>query len=467
MSTTVRRPDSKIRSTSELQELARRHLWLHFARMGDYQDADIPIIVRGDGCYVEDVNGKRYLDALAGLYTVQVGYSYGEEIGQAALEQMRQLPYYSNWSIAQPAAIELAAELAAIAPRDLNRVFLVGSGSEANETAWKLARQYHLAHGRRRWKAISRKLAYHGTTMGALSINGVPQLRQPFEPLVPEVIHVANTNSYRRPAAETEAQFTAFLLDELEQEIIQAGPDTVALVVLEPVQNSGGCLVPPAGYLEGVRALCDEYEILLCADEVICGFGRLGEWLGTYRHDMRPDMISTAKGLSSGYGTLGALIASDELMEPFLEDQAMFMHGSTFGGHPTQAAIALKNIEILRREKLVERVRDNEDLFRSTLDQLASLPLVGDIRGEGYFYALELVRDKDTKETFNDEEAEQLLRGFLTPRLFEAGLICRADDRGDPLIQVCPPLVAGKEEFDRIAGILGDVLSEAWTRFCE
>ena len=467
MSTTVRRPDSKIRSTSELQELARRHLWLHFARMGDYQDADIPIIVRGDGCYVEDVNGKRYLDALAGLYTVQVGYSYGEEIGQAALEQMRQLPYYSNWSIAQPAAIELAAELAAIAPRDLNRVFLVGSGSEANETAWKLARQYHLAHGRRRWKAISRKLAYHGTTMGALSINGVPQLRQPFEPLVPEVIHVANTNSYRRPAAETEAQFTAFLLDELEQEIIQAGPDTVALVVLEPVQNSGGCLVPPAGYLEGVRALCDEYEILLCADEVICGFGRLGEWLGTYRHDMRPDMISTAKGLSSGYGTLGALIASDELMEPFLEDQAMFMHGSTFGGHPTQAAIALKNIEILRREKLVERVRDNEGLFRSTLDQLASLPLVGDIRGEGYFYALELVRDKDTKETFNNEESEQLLRGFLTPRLFEAGLICRADDRGDPLIQVCPPLVAGKEEFDRIAGILGDVLSEAWTRFCE
>ena len=467
MSTTVRRPDSKIRSTGELQELARRHLWLHFARMGDYQDADVPIIVRGDGCYVEDINGKRYLDALAGLYTVQVGYSYGEEIGQAALEQMRQLPYYSNWSIAQPAAIELAAELAAIAPGDLNRVFLVGSGSEANETAWKLARQYHLAHGRRRWKAISRKLAYHGTTMGALSINGVPQLRQPFEPLVPEVIHVANTNSYRRPAAETEAQFTAYLLDELEQEIIQAGPNTVALVVLEPVQNSGGCLVPPAGYLEGVRALCDEYEILLCADEVICGFGRLGEWLGTYRHDMRPDMISTAKGLSSGYGTLGALIASDELMEPFLEDQAMFMHGSTFGGHPTQAAIALKNIEILRREKLVERVRDNEDLFRSTLDQLASLPLVGDIRGEGYFYALELVRDKDTKETFNDEEAERLLRGFLTPRLFEAGLICRADDRGDPLIQVCPPLVAGKEEFDRIAGILGDVLSEAWIRFCE
>ena len=467
MATTVRKPSSKARSTGELQELARRHLWLHFARMGDYQEHDVPIIVRGEGCYLEDINGKRYLDALAGLYTVQVGYSYGEEMGQAALAQMRELPYYSNWSIAQPAAIELAAELAQLAPRDLNRVFLVGSGSEANETAWKLARQYHLAHGQRRWKAISRKLAYHGTTMGALSINGIPQLRQPFEPLVPEVIHVANTNSYRRPAGETEAQFTAVLLDELEQEIVQAGQDTVALLVLEPVQNSGGCLVPPAGYLEGVRALCDEYGILLCADEVICGFGRLGEWLGTYRHDMRPDMISTAKGLSSGYGTLGALIASDELMEPFLEDQAMFMHGSTFGGHPTQAAIALKNIEILRRERLVERVRDNEELFRGTLEQLASLPLVGDIRGEGYFYAIELVRDKETKQTFSAEESEQLLRGFLTPRLFEAGLICRADDRGDPLIQLCPPLVAGKEEFDRIAGILGDVFAEAWTRFCE
>lgn len=435
--------------------------------MGDYVEGDVPIIVRGEGCYLEDANGKRYLDSLAGLYTVQVGYSYGDEIGRAAHEQMRELPYYSNWSIAHPSSIELASELADIAPRDLNRVFLVGSGSEANETAWKLARQYHLAHGQRRWKAVSRKLAYHGTTMGALSINGVPQLRQPFEPLVPEVFHVSNTNAYRRPADETEEEFTAFLLAEMEEEIIQAGADTVALVVLEPVQNSGGCLVPPAGYLEGVRALCDEYGILLCADEVICGFGRLGEWLGTTRHDMRPDMISVAKGLSSGYGTLGALIASDELMEPFLEERAMFMHGSTFGGHPVQAAIALKNMEIIRRERLVERVRDNEALFRSTLEQLLDLPIVGDLRGEGYFYALELVRDKETKQTFDTEESERLLRGFLTPRLFEAGLICRADDRGDPLVQVCPPLVAGKEEFDRIAGILGDVFAEAWTRFCE
>ena len=435
--------------------------------MGDYVDRDIPIIERGDGCYLTDTTGKRYLDALAGLYMVQIGYSYGEEIGQAALEQYRKLPYYSNWSIAQPPAIELAAELAALAPEGLERVFLVSSGSEANETAWKLARQYHLSNGERRWKAISRKLAYHGTTLGALSINGVPQLRQPFEPLMPEVIHVSNTCDYRRPADETEQEFTAWLLDELEQEIIQAGPDTVALVVLEPVQNSGGCLVPPAGYLEGVRALCDEYGILLCADEVITGFGRLGEWLGTHRHDMQPDMISVAKGLSSGYGSIGASIIHERLMEPFLEDKAMFTHGSTFGGHPVQAAIALKNIEIIRRERLVEHVRDNEQLFRDTLGQLADLPLVGDIRGEGFFYAIELVRDKDTKRTFDTEESEKLLRGFLTPRLFEAGLICRADDRGDPLVQVCPPLIAGKEEFDRIAGILGDVLSEAWSRFCE
>jgi len=466
MATSVRKPSSKARSTSELNELARSHLWLHFTRMGGYLEEDVPIIVRGEGCYLEDINGKRFLDGLAGLFTVQVGYSFGDEIGRAALAQMRELPYYSNWSYAHPAAIELAAELAELAPGDLNRVFLVSGGSEAVEAAWKLARQFHLGNGQRRWKAISRKLAYHGTTMGALSINGLPQLRQPFEPLVPEVFHVSNTNGYRRPDDETEAEFTAFLLEEMEQEIIQAGPDTVAIVVLEPVQNSGGCLLPPAGYLEGVRALCDDYGILLCADEVICGFGRLGEWLGTTRHDMQPDMIAVAKGLSSGYGTIGALIASDRLMEPFLEGNSMFSHGSTFGGHPVQAAIALKNIEILRRERLVEHVRDTEDDFRAALAPLLDLPIVGDLRGEGFFYALELVRDKETRKTFEPEESEALLRGFLTPRLYEAGLICRTDDRGDPLVQICPPLVAGQAEFDRIAGILGDVFAEAWTRFC-
>jgi len=480
--------------TLDLQRAAKEHLWMHFTRMGGYQTADVPIIVRGDGCYLEDANGKRYLDALAGLFSVNIGYSFGEEIGQAALEQMRELPFYTNWSYAHPRAIELAAEVASLAPGDLNRVFFCSGGSEAVESAWKLARQYFLARGEkqlaglvtpgaragaqepevwhdaivaaakpppRKYKAIARHIAYHGTTMGALSINGIPAIRTPFEPLVPEVRHVSNTNRYHRPPEETEEEFTAFLLDELEQAILAMGPDSVCLVHMEPVQNAGGCFTPPAGYWQGVRRLCTEYDILLSADEVITGFGRLGYWFGSERYDIRPDIVTSAKGLSSSYGAIGAVIATNDVIEPFMGATSMFSHGITFGGHPVQAAIALKNIEIMKRERIVEHVRETQDAFRATLAQLLDLPIVGDLRGTGFFYALELVKDKDTRQTFDDDECERLLRGYLSNALFDAGLICRADDRGDPVLQISPPLVAGQVEFDEITGILGEVLAEA------
>jgi len=448
-------------TTEQLQQAARDHLWLHFTRMGGHEP---PIIVRGEGCYLEDAEGKRYLDALAGLFAVQVGYSYGEEMGQAALEQMRELPFYTNWSYAHPRAIELAAQLAELAPGDLNRVFFVSGGSEAVESAWKLARQYHQARGERRWKAVGRRVAYHGTTMGALSINGIASLRAPFEPLVPDTIHVRNTNRYHRPAEETEEEFTAFLIEDLDSAIEQAGPETVAMVLMEPVQNAGGSFTPPAGYWKGVREVCDKYGVLLCADEVITGFGRLGSWFGSERYDIKPDLMTCAKGLSSAYASIGAVIAADHVVEPFLDDAAMYAHGITFGGHPVQCAIALKNIEIMKRERIVENVSDNGDAFRATLSQLLDLPIAGDLRGTGFFYALELVKDKETRESFSHEECETLLRGFLSPRLFEKGLICRADDRGDPVIQISPPLIATQKEFDIITGTLGEVLSEAWQR---
>jgi adenosylmethionine-8-amino-7-oxononanoate aminotransferase len=449
------------RSIEELQRAARDHLWLHFTRMGGQQP---PIIVRGEGCYLEDVEGKRYLDALAGLFAVQIGYSHGEEIGQAALEQMRELPFYTNWSYAHPRAIELAQEVARLTPGDLNRVFFVSGGSEAVESAWKLARQFHQARGERRWKAVSRRVAYHGTTMGALSINGIPELRTPFEPLVPDVVHVRNTNRYHRPPGESEEEFTAFLLEDLESAIVQAGPETVAMVLMEPVQNAGGSFMPPAGYWRGVREICTKYEILLCADEVITGFGRLGAWFGSELYDIRPDLMTCAKGLSSAYASIGAVIAADHVVAPFLDDTAMYAHGITFGGHPVQCAIALKNLEIMSRERVVENVRDSGDAFRTTLEQLLDLPIAGDLRGTGFFYALELVKNKETRETFSHEECETLLRGFLSPRLFEKGLICRADDRGDPVVQISPPLIATQKEFDVIAGTLGEVLTEAWQR---
>jgi adenosylmethionine-8-amino-7-oxononanoate aminotransferase len=448
----------------DLQQAARDHLWLHFTRMSGYQQAEIPIIVRGDGCYLEDTTGKRYLDALAGLFAVNIGYSYGEEVGEAAAAQMRELPFYTNWSYAHPRAIELASTVADLAPGELTRAFFVSGGSEAIESAWKLARQYHAARGERRWKAISRNVAYHGTTMGALSINGIPALRTPFEPLVPSVAHARNTNRYHRPAEETEEEFTHFLLDDLEHVIQAEGPDTIALVIMEPVQNAGGCFTPPAGYFQGVREICDRYGILLCADEVITGFGRIGYWFASEKYDIRPDLVTCAKGLSSAYASIGAVITTDKVMEPFLTGTSMFTHGITFGGHPVMCAIALKNIEIMKRDGIVDGVLEHENMFRSTLEQLLELPIVGDLRGAGCFYALELVKDKETRETFDDAESEELLRSFLSPTLFERGLICRADDRGDPVIQISPPLVARKAEFDEMVGILGDVLQEAWSR---
>jgi adenosylmethionine-8-amino-7-oxononanoate aminotransferase len=472
-------------SADELGRLAHDHLWLHFTKMGDGHET--PIIVRGDGCYLEDAHGKRYLDALAGLFSVNLGYGFGEEIGQAALEQMRELPFYTNWTYAHPRAIELAAEIAALAPGDLNRVFFCSGGSEAVESAWKLARQYFAVRegatqrpgvepgemvGRQvggpapghKYKAIARNIAYHGTTFGALSINGVEALRTPFEPLVPEVRHVSNTNRYHRPPGETEEEFTAFLLDELERTIQEMDPETVCLIHMEPIQNAGGSFIAPAGYWKGVRELCDRYDILLSADEVITGFGRVGHWFASERYDIRPDIVTCAKGLSSSYAAIGAVVATDRVMEPFLSASSMYTHGITFGGHPVMSAIALKNIEIMKRERIMEHVLGNEDAFRSTLGQLLDLPIVGDLRGTGYFYALELVKDKETRATFSDEECETLLRGFLSPRLYEKGLICRADDRGDPVVQISPPLVANQAEFDEMTGILGDVLAEAWEK---
>jgi adenosylmethionine-8-amino-7-oxononanoate aminotransferase len=469
---------------SDLRTNARDHLWLHFTRMHGY---DPPVIVRGEHCYLWDDTGKKYLDALAGLFSVNIGYSYGEEIGQAALEQMRELPFYTNWSYAHPRAIELATKLAELAPEHINRAFFVSGGSEAVESAWKLARQYFAVRdgaseaigvepGERvpgqeggpppfyKYKAIARNIAYHGTTFGALSLNGVEPLREPFKPLVPEVRHVSNTNRYHRPPEETEEEFTAFLLDELERTIQEMGPETVCLVHMEPIQNAGGSFIAPAGYWKGVRELCDRYDILLSADEVITGFGRVGHWFASERYDIRPDIVTCAKGLSSSYAAIGAVVATDRVMQPFLDASTMYTHGITFGGHPVMSAIALKNIEIMKRERILEHVLSNEDAFRSTLEQLLDLPIVGDVRGTGYFYALELVKDKETRQTFSDEECETLLRGFLSPRLFERGLICRADDRGDPVVQISPPLVATQAEFDEMTGILGDALEEAWTR---
>jgi adenosylmethionine-8-amino-7-oxononanoate aminotransferase len=445
---------------SDLQKLAKRHLWMHFTRMGSYEHGELPVIVRGDGCYVYDEAGNRYLDGLSALYCVNIGHGRAE-LGEVAQRQIAELGFYTNWSYAHPRSIELAAKIASLAPGDLNRVFFTSGGSEAVESAWKLAKAYHAACGRpRKHKIVSRYLAYHGTSMGALTATGLPPLREPFEPLTPGGRHVPNTSSYRWPA-DRDPMWAA---DAIEEAILFEGPDTVAAVILEPVQNGGGCFVPQDGYFQRVRDICDRHDVLLISDEVICAWGRIGHWLGCQRYDYLPDMITTAKGITSAYAPMGAVIVTDRIAEPFLHGTATFTHGFTFGGHPVASAIALANIEIMERERLNEHVRSREAAFREMLDSLRDLPIVGDVRGVGYFCAIELVKDKGTKETFDDRESEELLRGFLSGELYRRGLICRADDRGDPIVQLSPPLIADTEQFEEIEAVLRPVLAEAFER---
>jgi adenosylmethionine-8-amino-7-oxononanoate aminotransferase len=435
---------------------------MHFTRMGAYDaDHEIPIIVRGEGCYVFDEHGKRYLDGLSALFCVNAGHGRAE-LGDAAAAQAKELGFFTNWSYAHPRAIELADRIASLTPGDLNRVFFTSGGSEAVESAWKLSRAYHKLRGNtQKTKIIARETAYHGTTFGALSITGITPLRTPFEPLVPGAHHVPNTNDYRWD----EARDPLWAADQIEHKIEFEGPETVAAVILEPVQNSGGSFVPQDGYFQRVREICDRHDVLLISDEVICAWGRLGHYFGCQRFDYLPDIITTAKGITSAYAPMGAVIATDRVAEPFMTDTKMFTHGITFGGHPVSAAVALANLDIFEREDLCGHVLAKEGEFRQMLEKLhEDLPIVGDVRGAGFFHALELVKDKETKETFDDAESEELLRGFMSGELYRRGLICRADDRGDPVIQLSPPLIADTEQFEEIDTVLRAVLTEAWER---
>jgi len=448
-------------TAAELQEQAKRHLWMHFARLGAYAaGAPVPVIVRGEGCYVWDADGNRYLDGLSALFCCNIGHGR-QDVAQAGADQAGELDFFTVWSYAHPKAIELAVKLAELAPGDINRVFPTSGGSEAVESAIKLARQYHKLNGKpNKTKIVARETAYHGTSLGALMATGITALRQPFEPFTPGGCHVPNTNVYRlAPGYGTET-----LAEAIAQRIDFEGPDTVAAVFLEPVQNAGGCFVPPEGYFQRVREICDERDVLLVSDEVICSFGRLGEWFGAQRYGYQPDIITTAKGITSAYAPMGAMLVSDRLAEPFLQGANSFAHGFTFGGHPMACAVALANIEVFEEEGILENVRENEPGLRAMLDGLRDIPIVGDVRGAGYFHALELVKDQATRQRFERAEVEQLLRGFLGPELFRRGLIARADDRGDPVVQLAPPLIAGPEQWEEIEAVLRPALTEASER---
>ena len=435
------------------------HLWLHFARHGP--DITPPVITRGEGVTIFDDTGKSYLDGLSGLFVVQVGHGRAE-LAEAAARQAGTLAYFPLWGYATPPAIELADRIAGYAPGELNRVFFTSGGGEAVESAWKLAKQYFKLTGKPgKYKVISRATAYHGTPQGALAITGLPAYKTPFEPLTPGGFRVPNANFYRAPELlRSDAKaFGQWAADRIAEAIEFEGPDTVAAVFLEPVQNAGGSIPPPPGYFERVREICDQYDVLLVSDEVICAWGRIGSMFACSDFGYQPDIITCAKGLTSGYSPIGAMIASDRLFEPFNDGTTVFPHGYTFGGHPVSAAVALANLDIFEREGLNDNVKRQAPAFRATLERLYDLPIVGDVRGEGYFYSIELVKDQATRETFTPEESSKLLP-HIASSLFEAGLYCRTDDRGDPAIVIAPPLISGPAEFETIEATLRAVLKE-------
>jgi adenosylmethionine-8-amino-7-oxononanoate aminotransferase len=451
-----------------LQERAHRHLLMHFTRNGAFGPDGKRLLVldRGEGVYVFDTEGRRYFDGLSSLFCAQIGYSHGEEMAAVAGEQLTRLGFNTNWATAHPPAIDLAEAIAERAPGDLNRVFFTNGGSESVEVAWKIVRQYYLAKGEpQRTKAIARDIAYHGVTLGALSFTGVRSMKEPFGAAPIPVVRVSNTNGFRAPDGDDEAAMCQRLLDEMEQTIVETGPETVAMIIAEPVQNAGGCLVPPAGYWAGLRELADRYGIALVADEVITGFGRIDGWFASPALGATPDLITCAKGITSAYAPMGAVIVSDKIAEPLYDEGRMLLHGITFGGHPVAAAIALRNIEIFEREGVLENVRTQEGYIRERLGELQDrLPIVGDVRGAGFFWALELVRDADNGR-FSAEERERLLRGFLAGRLLEEGLIARPDDRGDAVLHLAPPLICGPAEIDEMVAKTEAVLADASERF--
>lgn len=434
------------------------NLWPHFASLVPAAPDGRPTMVRGEGTHLFDDRGRRYIDLLSSLYCVNAGHGR-DEIGDAMARQAKQLAFYPNWGTVTPPTRELAQRVAAVAPAGFSKVFFTCGGSESVDAAWKLTRQYHRHRGKpAKTKIVARQGAYHGTTMGALSVTGVPSLREPFEPLVPGVVHVPGVDPFHtdQPARQHSIERAEAVAAAIEAE----GPDTVGAIIVEPVQNSGGCLVAEPEHFTRLREIADTYDVLLISDETICSWGRTGAYFGCQVYDYRPDIITTAKGLTSGYAPMGALIASDKVVEPFNDPNVYFNHGLTFGGHPVAASAGLANLDILEREHLMARAREVGRHFHEELESLTEIPIVGDVRGQAMFQAVELVRDTATHEPLSPAE-RAALSAFVPDALYENGVICRAMHRGAPILQFAPPLVATEREISTAVDGVRDVLKRS------
>ncbi len=430
--------------TQQWQAMSRDH---HLAPFSDYQQlgaAGPRIIVRGDGVYVWDSEGNRILDGMAGLWCAAIGYGR-HELADAASAQMKELPFYNTFFMtAHPPVLELAKTLAEIAPAGLNQVFFTGSGSEGNDTMLRMVRHYWAIKGQPAKKVIiGRVNGYHGSTLAGASLGGMSGMHQQGG-LIPDIVHIPQPYWFGEGGDMTPEQFGIWAADQLEQKILEVGEDKVAAFIAEPIQGAGGVIIPPDSYWPRIREILAKYDILFVADEVICGFGRTGEWFGSDYYGNSPDMMTIAKGLTSGYVPMGGLIVRDEIVE-VLNQGGDFNHGFTYSGHPVAAAVALENLRILREEKIVERVKEETAPYlQKRLRELADHPLVGEVRGVGMLGAIELVKNKATRERFSGElSVGMICRGHC----FNNGLIMRAV--GDTMI-ISPPLVISKAEIDEL-----------------
>src|SRR3990167_313391 len=446
----------------DIAELRRLDVAHHLPAQADWAEIErlggSRIITHAEGCYIHDGDGHRILDGMAGLWCVNVGYGR-EELVEAAAAQMRELPFYNTFfKTATPPTVTLAAKIASLTGNRLPHIFFNASGSEANDTVFRMVRHYWKLKGEpKRTVFISRWNAYHGSTVAGVSLGGMKAMHAQGDLPIPGIEHVRQPYWFGEGFGTDKAEFAAVCVRAIEDKILEVGPENVAAFIGEPVQGAGGVIIPPDGYWPAVEALCRKYGILLVCDEVICVFGRLGQWFGHQHYGIKPDLIAMAKGLSSGYLPISAVGVADHIVAELREKGGDFIHGFTYSGHPTCAAVALKNIEILEREGLVERARDDAGPYLAkALARLNGHPLVGETRSLGLIGAVEIVREKGTNHRFLDKEGEAgpmvrdiCIKNGLMVRAIRDSIVC------------CPPLIMTHAEIDELVGIIGKSLTEA------
>ncbi|MDD2136155.1 aspartate aminotransferase family protein [Pseudomonas kurunegalensis] len=425
------------------QAMSRDHHLAPFSDVKQLAEKGPRIITSAKGVYLWDSEGNKILDGMAGLWCVAVGYGR-DELAEVASQQMKQLPYYNLFfQTAHPPALELAKAIADVAPQGMNHVFFTGSGSEGNDTVLRMVRHYWALKGQKNKKVIIGRInGYHGSTVAGAALGGMSGMHQQGG-VIPDIVHIAQPYWFGEGGDMTEAEFGVWAAEQLEKKILEVGEDNVAAFIAEPIQGAGGVIIPPQTYWPKVKEILAKYDILFVADEVICGFGRTGEWFGTDYYDLKPDLMTIAKGLTSGYIPMGGVIVRDEVAQ-VLSEGGDFNHGFTYSGHPVAAAVGLENLRILRDEQIIQQVHDTTAPYlQQRLRELADHPLVGEVRGLGMLGAIELVKDKATRARYEGKGVGMICRQHC----FDNGLIMRAV--GDTMI-IAPPLVISIEEIDEL-----------------